>query len=725
MEQGHGKNKLPEISKQLPRPLSPDNDIKMRVNANLRIEPSKEEMKTIEKQIKHDAHDHQIELLRQERKRVAQLEAELQEMKILAEAKEKGLEDELSEAMMIIVQREAQVEALKAENDRLLKGKRVSDKVEDDLVDNNARGVRAILRKEKMLDEAAEHAQQQREYHRAEKATLLKRINVLKELRQSLVPGLNDIDSTYWNFGVSIRGIATARVYDPAISDHGAIKLLIHICESHPTADVVLSAADALAELSANQKYRKIISHMGAIKPLCNRLSNALESVTSGNADLTQLSMFGLVAFALSRLAIDDIIRQEIASRGGIFPMVQLAKHSRNMILMHATCLALANLSYKNAANKSRICSEGGIEALTRVLKQEREDSVLCEAAKCVANVTCNNIRGQQAAGSGGAVQALTMLAARKELSATTVKSVMAAIGNIALNEPVGKPTITACVGIPPCVRYISKRRAALPVVINAMRAVGNIGYGSQSMKARVMSDKVGPPLCARLTACCTGIHTSLELLTEVCRTISSLCMNRDNARVFCSFGVIPPLVNLIKNTPELARKTKLGMDQDHDATNHHHKDSIENIKSPGFQAIECELMLLSVLLMNDEVRDVTVERHGGIEALLIGVNAWGFLNHNEPILNKISYYFNENNMTRNENGEEEQRLNHWKRVLTEEKYPRWMKIALMRIAPEILVDGDALYYLLEEVRAEGELYMKSAVSIEYFTDESVSLTKA
>ena len=47
--------------------------------------------------------------------------------------------------------------------------------------------------------------------------------------------------------------------------------------------------------------------------------------------------MFGLVAFALSRLAIDDNIRQEIASRGGIHPMVQLAKHSRNMVLMHAT----------------------------------------------------------------------------------------------------------------------------------------------------------------------------------------------------------------------------------------------------------------------------------------------------------------------------------------------------------------------------------------------------
>ena len=91
---------------------------------------------------------------------------------------------------------------------------------------------------------------------------------------------------------------------------------------------------------------------MGGVKPLCDRLHGALDSVISGDADLTQLSMFGLVAFALSRLAIDDNIRQEIASRGGIHPMVQLAKHSRNMVLMHATCLALANLSYKNAANK-------------------------------------------------------------------------------------------------------------------------------------------------------------------------------------------------------------------------------------------------------------------------------------------------------------------------------------------------------------------------------------
>ena len=368
---------LPSIS--LPRPLSPDNDIKARVLADLRIEPSKEEIKAIESQIvksnngSKTSHVKELDLLKAERRRVAELEAELQEMRILAENKERQLEDELSEAMTIIVQREAQVEALKIENDNLLKRKRFSDKTEVDLVENNARGLRAILRKEKALDEAAEHAQQQRNYHRAEKATLMKRINVLKELRQSLVPGLNDVDSTYWNFGVSIRGIARSRKFDPAISDHGAIKLLIHVCESHPNADVVLSAADALAELSANQKFRKIISHMGGVKPLCDRLHGALDSVISGDADLTQLSMFGLVAFALSRLAIDDNIRQEIASRGGIHPMVQLAKHSRNMVLMHATCLALANLSYKNAANKSRICSEGGIEALTRVLKQERK----------------------------------------------------------------------------------------------------------------------------------------------------------------------------------------------------------------------------------------------------------------------------------------------------------------------------------------------------------------
>ena len=78
--------------------------------------------------------------------------------------------------------------------------------------------------------------------------------------------------------------------------------------------------------------------------------------------------------------------------------------------------------------------------------------------------------------------------------------------------------------------------------------------------------------------------------------------------------------------------------------------------------------------------------------------------------------------MTRNENGEEEQRLNHWKRVLTEEKYPRWMKIALMRIAPEILVMAMLLF--IEEVRAEGELYMKLQLVLN-ITDENVSLTKA
>ena len=44
-----GKSSLPSIS--LPRPLSPDNDIKARVLADLRIEPSKEEIKAIESQI--------------------------------------------------------------------------------------------------------------------------------------------------------------------------------------------------------------------------------------------------------------------------------------------------------------------------------------------------------------------------------------------------------------------------------------------------------------------------------------------------------------------------------------------------------------------------------------------------------------------------------------------------------------------------------------------------
>ena len=74
---------------------------------------------------------------------------------------------------------------------------------------------------------------------------------------------------------------------------------------------------------------------------------------------------------------------------------------------------------------------------------------------------------------------------------------------------------------------------------------------------------------------------------------------------------------------------------------------------------------------------------------------------------------------------DEPSKKDHWMRILKEQRYPRWLKVGLMRIAPEKLIDKDALYYLMEEMREEGELYMKSSVSVEYFTDESVSLTRA
>jgi len=683
--------------------MSPAEDLVARVQANLRIDPTPEEEAILND---GNAGNNALELLKKERERVAALVTELQETKIAAEKREKALEDELDHAMIALVKYEGVAEDLKAENDKLVKGLRGADFTESTLVENNARGVRVILNKEKDLEEAAEQAANLRRYHQAEKQALMKRIDVLQELRQSLVPGLSDIDSCYWNFGVSLRGIASARVYDPTISDHGAIKLLIDVCLSHPNADVVLSAADALSELAAEPTYRKIISEQGAIKPLCDRLKAALESVTSGDADLTQLSMFGLVAFALSRLAINDNIRQEIALRGGIYPIVQLTKHSRNMILMHASCLALANLSYRNAANKSRICSEGGIEALTRVLTQEQEDSVLCEAAKCVANVTCNNNRGQLAAGSGGAVQALVMVAGRKNLSPTTYMACMAALGNIALNEPVGKPTITACVGIPPMVRFTAKRRASMILVVNAIRALGNCGYSSQSMKARVISEKAGPPLCARLASCCAGIYDSIPLVTEVCRTMSCLCMNRDNSRVFTGFGVLPQIITLVNTTQDLcARREEI---EGHESESHHLKESIEARRGAVMLAVESMTMLLSVLLMNDEVRDTGVERHGAVESLLQGANSWGHLNHQEPLRSQFD---------RNDE-------NHWVFVLRESRYPRWMKIGLMRVAPERMVDKDALYYLMEDMREEGELYMKSSVSVEYFTDEKVNLTQ-
>ena len=164
-----------------------------------------------------------------------------------------------------------------------------------------------------------------------------------------------------------------------------------------------------------------------------------------------------------------------------------------------AACMAMANLSFENAANKVRIVSGGAVEAVVRIIGEETEEAVVFEAAKCLANITCDNRPGQQEVSKAGGVQAMVFLLGRKSLPNTTKQAILGALGNVALNMSMGKPTVVAAAGLMPMIRFISKRKTPLAVVAQAAKALGNTAFGAQAVKARIMAEKAGPPLVARL----------------------------------------------------------------------------------------------------------------------------------------------------------------------------------------------------------------------------------
>jgi uncharacterized protein (DUF486 family) len=140
-------------------------------------------------------------------------------------------------------------------------------------------------------------------------------------------------------------------------------------------------------------------------------------------------------------------------------------------------------------------------KAIVRILGEETEEAVVFEAAKCLANITCDNLMGQQEVSKSGGIQAMVFLLGKKTLPNTTVQATLGALGNVALNLSMGKPTVVASAGLMPMIRFLSKRKTHPDVVAQAAKALGNTAFGSQSVKARIMAEKAGPPLVARLIA--------------------------------------------------------------------------------------------------------------------------------------------------------------------------------------------------------------------------------
>ena len=86
----------------------------------------------------------------------------------------------------------------------------------------------------------------------------------------------------------------------------------------------------------------------------------------------------------------------------------------------------------------------------------------------------------------------------RKKIRPRLQHAALGILGNVALNE-FGKATIVASAGIMPIIRLISKRSTDNTVVSQAVLALCNLAYASQSSKARITAERAGPPLTARL----------------------------------------------------------------------------------------------------------------------------------------------------------------------------------------------------------------------------------
>ena len=162
---------------------------------------------------------------------------------------------------------------------------------------------------------------------------------------------------------------------------------------------------------------------------------------------------------------------------------------------------------------------------------------------KCLANLTSDESKGILELCNGGGVQATVFMLMKKGIKPSLQHAALGVIGNAALNE-FGKATIIASAGIMPLIRLISKRHTDEQVVGQAIKALCNLAFGSQSAKARITAERGGPPLTARLISVYHG-ELPLEAAKQLNKCMTSLCLNRDNARLFASFGVLEPACGL------------------------------------------------------------------------------------------------------------------------------------------------------------------------------------
>jgi len=706
-------------------------------------------------------------LLEHERNERSELAAEFQRFKNAAENREAALEEEIEASVVAVLQRDTNLDELTEALGVLRTELAEFEDKEEELIKTNASSMSIVVGKENELRSAAARLERERRLRETEKIAMQRRIEMLENLRQSLVPGINsETDSTYWNLCISLRGIAAhERSYNSNVCERGGLDLLIKLCAASKSPEVILAAASAISELASDGRSRRKFLALGGIKPLCTLLRDACEAEGRGTATLAEQQMISLVAFSVSRLAIDPVIRGELARLGAIAPLAELCRHSKNRITLHACCMALSNMSFENAANKARIVSGGAVQAIVRILGEETEEAVVFEAAKCLSNITCDNLMGQQEVSKSGGIQAMVFLLGKKTLPNTTMQATLGALGNVALNQSMGKPTVVASAGLMPMIKFLSKRKTHPNVVAQAAKALGNTAFGSQSVKARIMAEKAGPPLVARLIAAAAAARakrsgttlakkdpaaSSLLVTTQLCKAITSLCLNRDNSRLFCTFGILEPICELCDCAHELAMLVQPNQralqnqtdsetghggemedddDDDDDDSENNTEDQVEedqkkylsttpriDVNIGLIEAIDARVALLSALCLNDEVRDLAVERLNAATSMTrvacayLSAHRYDRSNPTTPYPLRPPFPVDPSMLPPPEE------------LAKHDGFPPWLKLGLMKYAPRKNVDPDELFYCADLVRQNGEFWLDFTCFSEYFSPASVTL---
>jgi hypothetical protein len=327
-----------------------------------------------------------------------------------------------------------------------------------------------------------------------------------RESQRYAVFGLNNVSATRHNH--------------PQLVDSGVVALFAQLMQ-HDDLEIRNSAFFGIANLTTNPANHRVIMQEKCLMPLI-----------AGTADpdpSTQLRCVG----ALRGLSCDEDIRALIVRRGGLEPLLRLAK-SDDVEVQMETLATLCNLSLCGCIgdNPLQFLKAVDINALV---------SFLCSADatyRLFGAVTLGNIASdltlQEGVVSGGALEPLVTVANASDLE--TQRCIAYAICNLAADEA-RRPSIVSEGGLPPLISL-----ACSDDVADMKAAVATLRGLSAAPESRRQIVTSGALDAFSLAA---QVEEDVEVPREAAAALCALSLNEENKLDMARAGVMADIVAL------------------------------------------------------------------------------------------------------------------------------------------------------------------------------------